>query len=218
MTKRFWRDPNVWIGIGLAAIVIPMLIWAIVHHIRRGPQDNGFITVTIDGQEKELRPRFAPDGGGWWRVVSDKTVDQRVVLMAVERWNKALEFEAFDARQDQLFFDDPNFVLRDDYKFGNVTITVATEPGGEECGGITHNQYDKATGEVYWSEISINPMYTHDSTTYEGAVMHELGHALLLAHDDEGIMRKRLDPRGEISKQDIERVRKVWTEMKQSAH
>lgn len=217
MKRSFWRDPNPWIAIGLALIVIPMLIWAIVHHVRRGPQDNGFLTVTISGQEQELRPRFAPGAGGWWDVVSDKTVDNRVVLGAAERWNKALGFRAFDVRQDQAFFDNPNFVLRNDYKFGSVMITVATEPGRETCGGITHHQYDKATGEVYWVEVSINPMYTHDSTSYEGAVEHELGHVLLLAHDDEGLMRKRLDPLGEISQQDIERVRKVWTEMKQSA-
>ena len=215
MTKRFWRDPNTWIGIGLAVVVIPMLIWAIVHHVRRGPEDNGFMTVMIDGQETELRPRFGPGVGGLWNVVSDNSVDHRYVAKAAERWNTVLGFKVFDARQDQSFFDDPNYTLRNDYKFGYVTITVATEPGGEHCGGITHHNYDKATGEVYWAEITINPMYTHDSASYEGAVMHELGHALLLAHDDEGLMRKRLDIRGKISSHDIKILREQWTASQQ---
>lgn len=208
--KKLFRDPNVWIAIVLAAIVIPSLIYAIVKHVRREPEDNGFMTCC---QGKTLVPRFVPDNSPIWSVIADNTIDEEVLSYAVGAWNEKVNKVVLRSRVSHEWFRDPNYDLSSEYKFATVSITLATEPTHDESGGVTHNNYDKSTGEVYWSEITINPFYTHDKAHYKAAMLHELGHALLLAHDDHptSIMRKELNVRGTITDHDAEIVRELWT-------
>lgn len=211
--KKLFRDPNVWIAIALAAIVIPSLIYAIVKHVRRRPEDNGFMTCC---QGKTLSPRFMFDDTMWF-VVADKGIDEDVLAYASKEWNAKVGKDVFRYKSSPSWFSDPNYSLSNEYKFGTVSVTLATEPGSDESGGVTHNNYDKSTGEVYWSEITINPLFTHDRNRYKAALLHELGHALLLAHDDHptSIMRKELNVRGTITDHDAEIVRELWTKTPQ---
>ena len=217
-----WRDPNVYIGIGIAVIVIPALIYAIVTHVRRGDEDSGFLYETIQGEKTQLTLAAPPTKDGTiWEVIADDTIDMKMLELAVNRWHQKTQKTVFHVRQSQEFFDHPMYMLAGDptvkqaanYRFGTVGLRVFTEGGGESCGGITHHNFDVKTGRVYWADISINPMYTHDPESYEAALVHELGHVLLLGHDDHrtSIMRKKLNTRGTITDHDSKLVIGLWT-------
>lgn len=216
-----WRDPNVYIGIGLAAIVIPLLVYAIVTHVRRGDEPGDFIYEDIEGERTKLTLAAPPvENGSVWDVIADNSIDMKLLERAVDRWHQKTQKKVFSFRQSQEYFDHPLFMLAGDptakqaanYRFGTVALRVFTEGGGESCGGITHHSYDLKTGQVWWCDVSINPMYTHDQGSYEAALVHELGHTLLLAHHDHrtSIMRKRLNVRGVITDHHVELVKGLW--------
>lgn len=216
-----WRDPNVYIGIGIAVIVIPALIYAIVTHVRRPDEPGDFLYEDIAGERTKLTLAAAPaKDGSVWDVIADDSVDMRILELAINRWHQKTQKRVFSHRQSQEFFDHPMYLLAGDptvkqaanYRFGTVGVRVFTEGGGESCGGITHHSYDLKTGRVWWADISINPMYTHDEKSYEAALVHELGHALLLGHHDHrsSIMRKKLNIRGTITDHHSKLVKGLW--------
>lgn len=217
-----WRDPNVYIGIGVALIVIPTLIYAIVTHVRRGDEEATVLYENIQGEKTALRLVAPPtEDGTVWDVIADNSVDMKMLERAVNRWHQKTQKTIFHYRQSQEFFDHPMFMLAGDptvkqaanYRFGTVALRVFTEGGGEQCGGITHHSFDQKTGRVWWCDVSINPMYTHDEESYEAALVHELGHTLLLGHHDHrtSIMRKKLNARGIITDRHSELVKGLWT-------
>jgi len=223
MSKKWsmWRDPNIYIGIAVAAIVVPSLIYAIVTHVRRGDVNEDFIYVDISGEKTMLtlaRPPLA--GEVVWDVIADNTIDEDILKLAVNRWEKKVGHGVFRTRVSQEFFDHPMFMMAGDptvkqaaaYRAGTVALSVKTVGGKEGCGGLTNHNYDLKTGRVHWVDISINPMYTYDKRSYEAALVHELGHALLLGHADHrtSIMRKKLNDRGIITEHSTELVRKLW--------
>lgn len=219
--RSIWRDPNIYIGLAIAAVVIPSLIYVIVREVRKGEVDEDFVYVDIDGEQKALtlaRPPLSDEPV--WRIIADKSVDVEVLDKAINRWDTKTNKRVFRYEVNQEFFDHPLFMLAGDpsvkqavdYRLKTVAITVGTQSGKEGCGGITTHHYDLKTGEVYWVDVSINPMFTYHKRSYESAIVHELGHALLRGHADHdtSIMRKKLNDRGVITKHSAEMVRKLW--------
>lgn len=215
---RLLRDPNLWIGVGLAAVVIPALIYAIISHETKPIREADFQMVglvpTTQGR-KSLRPKFHHDKC-LWTTVGDRSVRQDLLLKATEMWN-ARVCAGEDGCQYVCNREDPDLFFNTGEKsgarYGSIFVTANMMREDNE-GGVTNNVYNVKTGEVYYSKITINEMYTHHESSYLAALVHEIGHGLLLGHCDDrhetSIMREKLNVRGRITDHDAELLREAW--------
>jgi len=217
--KKIVREPNIWIGVALTLIVIPILIYAIIKHettpIAEADWQMVSLVPTTQGRH-HLTPRYHHDKC-LWSVVGDKTVRADYLKKAVEAWDSRV-CEGLNKKCVYLcVFDDPDLFFRTEEKsqarFGNIFVSVETLPD-DGHGGITNNIYDEKTGEVYYSVVRINHVHTYHEDSYVAALTHEIGHGLLLDHCDDrhttSIMRKKLNTRGRITDHDAELLRNAW--------
>ena len=223
--KQLVREPNFWIGIALACIVIPILIYAIIKHETDPIVETDWQMVSLvptTRGRKALRPMFVHDRCQW-TAIGDKTVDQELLRVAAKRWNDRVcegleeDCQYLCTRVDpDLFFQTKEKSLE---RYGNLFVSVETL-SDDTHGGITNNVFDQATAETYYAVIKINHAHTTDRDSYLAALMHELGHGLLLGHPDDrhktSIMRKRLNVRGTITDHEAELLRDAWITAKRS--
>lgn len=219
----WYKSINLWIGIAIALIVIPSLIGAIVWHETTDWPDAELDVVTLsEGPNKGEEVSLFPQKEAPWEVIANGDIDLGTVRWATNEWNKAVGFKVFQDPWMYMEFFSNKFVLEatnptkaKHYMFSTVSIKSQTEAGGEHCGGVTRVSYDVSTGGAYWATITINPMFMDHERTYKAAVLHELGHALLLGHadphHDSSIMRKKLDTSGKITDHLVKVVRSAWT-------
>ena len=220
--KSLWKDPNIYIGLGLLLVVVTSFIYILIVKDRLSSEDKGFMKRPINGKVQNLTLAFPPsDEEPVWLVIADNMIDMKMLQKGVHQWNKATNRVVFRYKQNQDYFDNPMFDLASDpsvkrvapYRFKTVSIRLLTEPERESSGGVTHHYYDLKTGGVYWVDISINPLYTYDPKSYEAAIVHELGHSLLLDDDynlSSSIMNEELNVYGTITDRDSKLVVGLW--------
>jgi hypothetical protein len=213
--KQLLREPNIWIGVAIAVIVIPILIYAIIKHERGDVLEADWQTVSVSQGRVALHPRYHHDNC-LWTAVADDTTDAGLLNRAVKLWNDRICNEELGCRY-LCTREDPELFSRTSEKsgarFSHIFVSTETLPNTGE-GGITNNIYDKATGEAYYAIIKINKSHTYHEDSYLAALVHELGHGLLLGHCDDrhktSIMRKTLNVRGTITDHDAELLREAW--------
>jgi hypothetical protein len=185
----------------------------------RDDKDYGYIKVKVNNQMVDLTLLSSPTKENYvWNIIADNSVDMELLTEAIDVWHQRTGRKLFSYRQNQDYFDNPMFVLADDplvpsgvdYRSGTVSVRVVTISDKEEYGGVTNHIYDIETGKVYWVDITINAIHTYNKDVYRAALIHELGHALLLDDEEEhetSIMRRRLNTSGVITESDAQRVR-----------
>jgi hypothetical protein len=216
--KQLLREPNFWIGVAIAAVVIPVLIYAIIRYEREPITEADFQVVSLVPTTRgraELRPKYHHEKC-LWTTVGDKTVRADLLMKATVMWNDRV-CEGKSGCQYVCNQNDPDLFFRtgekSEARFGNIFVMAEVLPDNGE-GGVTNNVYDVKMGEAYYAVVKINKMHTYHEDSYIAALVHEVGHGLLLGHCDDrhetSIMRKRLNVRGTITDHDAELLRKAW--------
>lgn len=208
----------------ITVVVIPVLIYAIIKHetdpIAEADWQMVSIIPTTHGR-KSLQPMFVHDRCQW-TAVGDATVDAPLLARAAKRWNDRV-CEGLEDCSYLCVQEDPDLFFRTQEKslerYGKLFVSVETLPDNGH-GGVTNNVYDTGTAETYYAVIKINHAYVQHEESYLAALVHELGHGLLLDHCDDrhetSVMRKRLNPRGTITDHDAELLREAWTTAKRN--
>lgn len=213
--KKLIKDPNFWIGAGIALAVLASFIYLIASgKLFSPPEDRGLIVE--DGLEGKVTLHQS-DWLGAWHVIADASVDDSVLQESMAWLNKAVgEKTIYGGVNHDRFNKDMEITATNNMKAGNIYIDIRQLP---HEGGVTRHTFDKRTGEVWYSEVTLNHQYVYDRFTYLGAMKHELCHAVLMLADDEdglgSIMEGTLNPHGALTEHDKIEATKNFTKGKQ---
>jgi hypothetical protein len=135
-----------------------------------------------------LHPMVVP-----WEVISDDLEQPRGLDEAMEIVNEAFfPTQVLSGGIDVERFDES--ILDTDGLFGVILLSqgfVGTPEWDEELGfiddgGIARMEWNEF-GEIYFVEIIINSDIAYDRRSVREVLIHEFGHALGLAHDEESL-------------------------------
>ncbi|MHA2334529.1 MAG: hypothetical protein ACXAEU_21050 [Candidatus Hodarchaeales archaeon] len=207
--KWFKRWLNVIIFVVVASVAAPLLVYGVfLHECTDNTDEEVYRALGRDAQGNDLALKPLSN---YWRVMCGKSVDLVALQNGIKEWNTKLNYTIFYPSIIDLAVSTVTAVDNEGY----VVVTEGLESGKEEIGGLSRFSYDINTGEVYLVEIAINPLSTYNEDYYNAAVLHELGHALLLGDNESStsIMRKKLNIRGVITDRDIALVKTIWSDV-----
>lgn len=172
---------NLIIGIVVAVLAIAGLAVGLYIHFTKGPPDNGLMVREGTDGEVTLRPKELP-----LTVFGRDGITAEEIVWASEWWNKRAGRKLFRSGGVDYFYD----VAYDGGKAGKTRhVFVSVGAAESKCGGIARPIFDKANGEIWYTEITINHEHAYHKSTRKATLLHEMGHALGLEDDPHSLDR-----------------------------